>query len=167
MKKILNGIEKVCLIVMSILLAAVIAVLFYQVISRYLFSSSSIWIEEFARYGNVWITIILFGVVIRKDENIRVDILDVLLKRKPVFLKVNAFFIKLMELTFSVVLLISILELLPAAKNRIIPGLGFPMYYVYLSFVIGSVLSIIYILEKTILMIINNSSPDQSESEAK
>ena len=156
MKKVLDLIENICLRMMSVLLVAVIGVLFYQVVSRYLFNSSSIWIEEFARYGNVWITVILFGVVIRRKDNIRVDILEsTVMKNRPVLLKLNELFITLMEMIFCLVLLKSILELIPAARNRIIPGLGFSMFYIYLSFIIGSVICIIYLIERIIADIID------------
>lgn len=155
MKKILDMIENICLRAMSVLLVAVIGVLFYQVVSRYLFSSSSIWIEEFARYGNVWVTVILFGVVIRRKDNIRVDILEsTVMKNRPVLLKLNELFITVMEMIFCLVLLKSILELIPAARNRIIPGLGFSMFYIYLSFIIGSLICIIYLIERVIADII-------------
>ena len=141
---------------MSLLLVTIIVVLFYQVLSRKLFNSSTVWIEEFARYGNVWITLILFSIVIRRDDNIRVDILDRFFKKRPVLYKTNLLFIKLMELIFSFVLLRSILELLPAAQKRTIPGLGISMAYIYLSFVIGSVLCMIYIVEKILCIFLED-----------
>ena len=141
---------------MSLLLVTIIVVLFYQVLSRKLFNSSTVWIEEFARYGNVWITLILFSIVIRRDENIRVDILDRFFRKRPVIYMINLLFIKLMELIFSFVLLRSILELLPKAQKRIIPGLGISMAYIYLSFVIGSVLCMIYIVEKILCIFLED-----------
>ena len=48
--KIIEIIERICLIISIILLVSVILLIFLQIISRYVFSSPYSWTEELARY---------------------------------------------------------------------------------------------------------------------
>lgn len=57
------------------LLIAGLAVLFYGVVTRYLFNSPQAWIYEVARYLVVWGTLIGAAVALRDDRHIQVEIL--------------------------------------------------------------------------------------------
>ncbi|MDS1140104.1 TRAP transporter small permease [Pusillimonas sp. SM2304] len=58
----------------GLLLLAITAVIFINVVMRYAFQSSLSWAEEFARYGVIWITFIGSSVCIYRGLHIAVDV---------------------------------------------------------------------------------------------
>lgn len=58
----------------AILILAITAVIFLNVIQRYFFGSSLSWAEEFSRYAVVWMTFIGASVCVSKGIHIAVDV---------------------------------------------------------------------------------------------
>ena len=52
-----------------------IALIFYGVIMRYVFNEPQAWVEELARYSIIWGTFFGFGLALRHNQHIQVDIL--------------------------------------------------------------------------------------------
>ena len=48
---------------------------FYGVIMRYIFNEPQAWVEELARYSIIWGTFLGFGLALRHNQHIQVDIL--------------------------------------------------------------------------------------------
>ena len=74
-KKILDGIDWLIRIIISFLLLEMTAVIFYQVVLRYLFQGSTIWAEELARYSFIWVVMLASAIAIRRYKHIRIDFL--------------------------------------------------------------------------------------------
>ena len=51
------------------------ALIFYGVIMRYLFNSPQAWVEEVARYSLIWGIFLGFGMALRHNHHIQVDII--------------------------------------------------------------------------------------------
>ncbi len=146
--KFLDYFEKVIMVVLSILLFSIIAILFWQVFTRYAFKSPSIWFEEYARYTSICVTIISYGIVIRNRSMIRIDMLDSFFKENSVWEKMHKLYVLAAEMAFAIIMLVSCNKLLPIAYRRIITGLRIKMYWAYLPFVIGTIIAVIFILER-------------------
>ncbi|WP_434311148.1 TRAP transporter small permease [Hominifimenecus sp. rT4P-3] len=83
MKRLLHGLDdslEEALLVL--LLIAITATIFLQVIMRYLFTNSLSWVEEFSRYCFVWSGFLSLGYCVKKGKTLRVDILLYLLPEK-------------------------------------------------------------------------------------
>lgn len=59
----------------AFLMAAMVAVLFIQVVSRFALGSSLSWSEELARYLFIWLIFLCLGAVTVRGEHIAIDIL--------------------------------------------------------------------------------------------
>lgn len=60
-------------VLLVILLAAIVLVMLYQIIRRYVFNSSLSWSEEFCRYCFIWFMFVAFSYSIRLKSDLRVD----------------------------------------------------------------------------------------------
>jgi TRAP-type C4-dicarboxylate transport system permease small subunit len=149
MRRVLSWIERIINGVSSFLLVLVTVVLSIQVFARYVLNSSTVWSEELARYSIVWLALLTLGVVIRRAEDIRVDFMDHLLTTRPLRVGVGVF-LKLLEIAFMVVLIVSAVRLIPAAHSQMITGLKVPLSYVVWSFVVGPALTLPFLIERIV-----------------
>ena len=69
----MNVIRKTTEAVIIFLFVALVAIVFYQVVSRYIFSDPPSWTEELARYCQVWIILLTSSICIRKGSHLAVD----------------------------------------------------------------------------------------------
>ena len=151
MRRILNLLERSCVIATNALLCVVTVVLFVQVFNRYVLNSTTPWSEVLARYSIVWMTLLGLGLVVRRQEDIRIDIIDGLQSQNLRI--ILGLFIKFLEITFMIVLIVSAIRLLPAASRQIIPGLGVPLSWVYISFAVGPALTLPFLAERALALI--------------
>lgn len=153
MKRLLDKLELALISVASLLLFVVMVVLAIQVYARYVLAASTPWSSEIARYGTVWITMIVWGVVSRRSQEIRVDFLEHYVPG-VVFNKATSVLFKILELIFAIVLAFSAVELMPIAGTQKLVGLGMPMTVVIWAFSIGPLLAVPFLLEGAYNLII-------------
>lgn len=79
MIKILDKVEDTCLIVMF---AAMVGIIFFQVIMRYMFNNSLPWSEELGKFFFVWISWLGISIGHRRNEHIRITLIVDKLPRK-------------------------------------------------------------------------------------
>jgi TRAP-type C4-dicarboxylate transport system permease small subunit len=60
--------------VCQLLLAAIVAIIFYQVVARYFFNRPLAWMEEFGTYAFIWMVMIGAGVAAKDHRHILVDV---------------------------------------------------------------------------------------------
>jgi TRAP-type C4-dicarboxylate transport system permease small subunit len=77
---VLDAIIRKLLIVISGLMTAVV---FLQVICRYVLKNPLVWTEELARYLMIWMAFTSASCVVKKWDNIAVDLFINMLKKKP------------------------------------------------------------------------------------
>lgn len=143
--KFLNAVEFVIRKIIGILMALMVAVMFYQVILRYVFNSSNIWSEEITRYMFVYVSLLGSFVAVRRNSHLKVDFFVGLLKGN-----VYRYF----TIITSIGVLLFLIYLCPLSfklsmdtMKSVSPGLNLPMGYVYLAVPIGSVLMILGMIE--------------------
>lgn len=142
-----ENIEAFLLIILSIV---TVVVIFFQVVMRYVFSSSLVWSEELARYAFIWLVYIGVSYGVKKQAHIAVDAMNWILKKKGQFvlsmissLGVFVFVTLLTYFSYEVVIQI----------NRVSPGMSFPLKYVYAAPMVGFLLCAIRVVQTTILNI--------------
>lgn len=140
-----KGITTLFLITMSILI-------FLQVVSRYVFGNSFTWTEELSRYLFIWLIFLTIGISFKENKHISIDVvLDIL---PPFVQKV------VKQLNYIVLLAISILFVwegyVMVAQMQMFgqtsANLQLPMWWVYLSLPVGFLLTIIRLIQASIIL---------------
>lgn len=144
-KSILDFIENVLTKLVCILLATMTLVITYQVVLRYIFHSSNIWAEEFARYAFVWVVMMGSVIAMRKMKHIRIDFL--IERMSPKVRKGFDLFSLIMMATFLVCLMVYGVKIFMQTGNQISAGLHIPISYIYVSIPISCFLMLLFIIE--------------------
>jgi TRAP-type C4-dicarboxylate transport system permease small subunit len=131
----------VCIVAFAIM----VAVVFYEVVARYVFNQPTFWSEPLARMALVWVVLLGFSLGTRHREHIRVDGLAM---AAPAWLQ--RWFARLRWLAalgFAAVLLVWGVPL--AIQNLVqdIPGLEISVFWVYLAVPICAFFVVLYVLE--------------------
>lgn len=151
--KFLNVIEFICRKIVGILMALMVIIMCYQVILRYIFSSSNIWSEEITRYMFVYVCLLGSFVAVRRNSHLQVDFLINFLHGnvKKYFTLITsiiviAFLVYLFPLSYNLAL---------DTMNSISPGLNLPMGFVYAAIPIGTFLMILGMIEVVLKKLTN------------
>ncbi|PID21756.1 C4-dicarboxylate ABC transporter permease [Sporosarcina sp. P3] len=126
----------------------IVALVFLQVLSRYVFNISVGWSAELARYLLIWITWISMSYTIRKNDHIKITLL---VDRLPVNVqKVVQVLVVLLWSVFAFVMAIVGTQVVQTLKlmGQKTSTLGLPMWVVYLIIPIGGVLMLIRLVQR-------------------
>ncbi|ARF14928.1 TRAP transporter small permease [Sporosarcina ureae] len=126
----------------------IVALVFLQVLSRYVFNISVGWSAELARYLLIWITWISMSYTIRKNDHIKITLL---VDRLPMNVqKVVQVIVVLLWSVFAFVMAIVGTQVVQTLKlmGQKTSTLGLPMWVVYLIIPIGGVLMLIRLVQR-------------------
>ena len=126
------------------LMIEMVAVIFFQVVSRYCFGIAHFWAEEMAVFSMIWL--VFLGSVIAESRNDHTRItffVNLLPQRMGAY--VNSFS-DLLCIIFLAVLTVKSSDVISIAMKNISTGVRIPMGFVYLSLPIGGILMILYFL---------------------
>lgn len=136
---------------LGILMASLVALIFFQVLNRFILHIPAAWTEEMGRYNFVWLS--LFGSVkaLKERAHLSVDILVTNLKgRKKVFADI---IVELLTLVFSVILLVT-------GYSYTISNIGvncefgtFPIFIIYMAVPIVAFLLCVISLDQVVMNI--------------
>lgn len=119
----------------SLLLLAVLGLVVFQVVTRYLLNSPVAWTEELARFALIWLTFIGAAYVAAKGRHVTVVVGSSLLGvRGRALLQA---FASLVVVAVCVVLVIAAPEFLRTAGRTSSPAASIPMAWVYGAAVLG------------------------------
>jgi TRAP-type C4-dicarboxylate transport system permease small subunit len=133
--------------VIVFLFAVLVAVVFYQVVARYIFNDPPSWSEELARYCQVWIVLLTSSVCIRKGSHLAVDYIGHRLN-EGLKKKLNIFLNALMALYVLVVTLFG-WKLMIVGQYQLSPALQVKLSFVYVIFPLSGVLMLLEAVIKT------------------
>lgn len=124
-------------VIMVLTLVAIIVVMTFQIIRRYIFNDSLTWSEEFCRYCYIWMMFVSFSYSIHLRADLRVDALVLML---PAWLKKGLdFVILLICLGFTAFLFYhsfgTVAAVIKTGETSV--ALHLPMYVVYSASVVG------------------------------
>lgn len=126
------------------LMAAMAVLVFANVVSRYLFSYSIIWVEELTRYMMVWVGFIGSGLVLRFGAHIAVDVFQDLLPTRGAQ-ALRALIAVMLAVTFVAMAWLGF-RYVAFAWDQETPVLNWNFGIVYLAIPIGSVLMLSHLL---------------------
>lgn len=134
MKIIRKAVEATIVSFFIILVAAV----FLQVISRYIFNRPPAWSEELARYCQVWIILLASSICIRKGSHLAVDYLSSFISRGV--RKGMEIFISILIVFYTAVLTVYGFRLMLVGQYQVSPAMQINMSLVYIIFPLGGAL---------------------------
>lgn len=114
---------------LALVLAAMVAVTFAQVVLRYVFDAGFPWAEEFSRYCFVWIVFLGSAVAFHRGLHIGVDLITARFARP--WRKAAAITTALLVAGFCGVIVVASLPVLRVNALQVSPALELQMSYVY------------------------------------
>lgn len=151
-RRAMSIIERICLILSSIFIVVMATVLMYQVIMRYFFHNATSWSDEVATTSFVWSVMLAIPIGIRRHEHVAVEYFINLLPA----IGVRAMHILIDVATAATMAIIGYfaVNLLESANRQLLSGISLaagidvPMSWVYIAVPIGSVVTILFCLER-------------------
>lgn len=138
---------------MAILLCLIVIIMGLQVIMRYVFNSSLPWSEELVRYFFVWTSFLSLSYCIKNESSIKVvQLINIMPKRVQYYMKVITNIIILLFLILLTKISIEVV-VNTYLKHTTSPAVGLPMYLVQFSTVLGFILSVIRIIQSSLVTI--------------
>jgi TRAP-type C4-dicarboxylate transport system permease small subunit len=137
-----NPVELAC----GALMVAITAVVFLQVVSRYVFNYPFDWPEELARYLFVWVALLGAALALRRGAHFSID---ALLKRFPAKwrLIISLLIHTALEI-FTLVVSVKGFQLALRVREQLSPGMEVSMTYAYLSVPVSFAIMFKYILSE-------------------
>jgi TRAP-type C4-dicarboxylate transport system permease small subunit len=126
------------------LMASMAALVFANVITRYVFNHSIIWVEELTQYQMIWVAYLGAGLALRESRHVAVDTLQDLL---PAALRRHLrMLLALAMAAFLVVLTVLGAQIAAFTWNQETPVLGLPTGLPYLAVPIGAAGMLMHLL---------------------
>ncbi|SDI40319.1 TRAP-type C4-dicarboxylate transport system, small permease component [Alteribacillus persepolensis] len=141
MKHLLERLNSGISNVLFLFLAAMVLLIFFQVVSRVIFGSSFPWIEELARYLMIWVTFLGASIAFKTGSHVGIDFF--VQKFRPSVYKgilVAAF---LATAAFLLILFVQGIHIVSQAMVQQSSALQVPMGYVYLVIPVSALFMII------------------------
>lgn len=146
MNKLRNILNKVIEVICMILLAFMVVVGTWQIITRYVLNNPSTVSEDLLIYSFVWMALLGTAYVFGKKDHMTMVFFRQKLERKSPKLKMGLnIMTELVVIIFSaLVLVLGGVQISMLAMGQISPALGIPMGYIYLALPLSGIITIIY-----------------------
>jgi len=132
---------------LSLILWAIVVIMFIQVIARYIFNSSLTWSEEVSRYLFIWLSFIGMSYCVKKGSHMRIDIIEQFFPKLKNGLMVIG---DVCFLGFTLYMIGPGFTVIQSLKNsgQTSPAAGIPMYIVYTVLLVDFFLVVVRLLQK-------------------
>lgn len=148
-KKLLNGLWRLEIGLVAGLMLVISALVFTQVLTRYVFMYSLPWLEELTRFLMVWMVMLGTAVAVKEKQHIVIDIASLFLKTpKALFYYQKT--LSVIGIVFSVTLAVlshTVVER-TASYGQLSGAMRAPMYLANGSFLVAAVLMSLHYLEE-------------------
>lgn len=128
----------------ALILAALVAVVFYIFLGRYVLHVSTMWGEPFSLLCLVWLSLLGSVLVVRKNEHLRVTMFDEKLGEKGMAL--TDLLSSLCILVFSIFLIVYGAQLTQKGAANNMAGINVPYAVMYVSLPVTGVLNILALI---------------------
>ena len=126
------------------MMALMVALVFANVVSRYLFNRSFIWAEELSQYLMVWVTFLGAGLALRQGRHVAVEMLQDALPG-PIG-RAMRFLVAVLVIAFLVVLAILGFQIVLFAWEQETPAMNISAGIPYLAVPVGALLFLAHFL---------------------
>jgi TRAP-type C4-dicarboxylate transport system permease small subunit len=134
---------KLLLGICFVLMLAMVAIIFGQVVARYAFSNSLTWSEEVGRYLFVWMTFLGTALAVRNRSHVALDVL--IGKLPPLLRKPVIAFGYLTMMALACVMIYAAVNMMTLGSRQVSAALQIPMKWVYLVLPVSGVMIIFYL----------------------
>jgi TRAP-type C4-dicarboxylate transport system permease small subunit len=125
------------------MMTAMVAMVFTNVVSRYIWNYSFIWAEELSQYLMVWITFLGAGLALREGRHVAVEVLQ---DRLPVKTRKGMrHLVAVLIIAFLVTLVVLGFQFSAFAWEQETPVLNIPLGIPYLAVPLGALLLLVHI----------------------
>jgi TRAP-type C4-dicarboxylate transport system permease small subunit len=146
-----------------VLLVAMVLLVFLQIVSRAVFSSSFAWTEEASRFLMIWVTFLGASFAFQYGAHISIEAFVTKLSQHVG--KAVQVIGALACIAFFIVMIVKGIEIIDRAMIQRSPALGIPMGYVYLVIPISATLMTINVIDVMLKSIKSKSTEDQAVRE--
>ncbi|WP_434310349.1 TRAP transporter small permease [Hominifimenecus sp. rT4P-3] len=164
MKKVLKAIDDHAEeLILVLLMSAIVLVMLYQIIRRYIFNDSLSWSEEFCRYCFIWFMFIGYSYSVHQKIDLRMDAVVSQLPGKIQRL-VNLLG-ELICFGLTVLLFVSSFRSVQAVirTGETSTGLHLPMWVVYLSMIIGYGMAVFRYIQRLIREFVRKQGEEKKQ----
>ncbi|SFM46980.1 TRAP transporter small permease [Thermodesulforhabdus norvegica] len=147
-RSVLNTISRGLTLVCIVFMAAIVAVLFYAVVMRYVFHNPPSWSMEVSRLMFLWTVMLGSALVTRENSHIQITFILNALPKTP-----RTIWMVTMNLAMLFICLIIITEgirIYPTVSEALSPSLGLSMGWFYLCIPVGAFFMALYVTENLI-----------------
>ena len=143
--RFLNVLTKILKAILVVFLSAMVLIMIYQVIMRYVFSDAPSWCEELTLYIGIFSIMLGLGIASRSDSHLQVDFLTRLYKpRVRCFMAALWSVVTIILMALFATYSISLMVNHATARSVTLP---ITMKQIYAAFPIGSAILILYSIE--------------------
>lgn len=128
-----------------ILLVIMVLLVFFQIVSRAMFSTSFSWTNELARYMMVWLAFLGGGIAFQHRAHIGIEAIVERFSGK--WRKFIQLVVMVICIVFFVILIVTGIEFTTSSMTQSSPALNIPMGLVYLALPISGVLQILNVVD--------------------
>ncbi len=133
------------------MLFLMVALVFFQVLARYVFYISPIGPEELARYLMIWMAFLVAGGAVRSGEHITIDLVPMIIRSKATLKGVRIILDIIGLVAVTILFYLGLKYLLYSLKSgETSTGLQFPMWFSTSCVFVGSLLMTLNYLVKVI-----------------
>ena len=125
------------------MMAAMVAMVFWNVVSRYIWNYSYIWAEELSQYLMVWITFLGAGLALREGRHVAVELLQDRLSTKA--RRTMRYVIVGLIVAFLIVLVVVGFRFAAFAMEQETPVMNIPLGIPYLAVPLGALVLLAHI----------------------
>lgn len=147
MKKIMQGVELLAVIILLLLSGIVIL----QIVLRNFFNTGFVWVEELSRFLLLSMVLISAPVVFFKGEHVKFDLLS--RKLPAVQRRIHTMGIIVLIVFFYCCYIVSHLMLMKNSGNVLSPSLNIPNKYFFLAGLLGAIIAIAAGIDRLISML--------------
>ncbi|QJT08739.1 TRAP transporter small permease [Oceanidesulfovibrio marinus] len=149
MEKLLKFVRAVLFYISVIAMGAMLAIIFYQVITRYVFNFSPDWSEELARMLFVWVVFLGSALIMGEEGHLAVQILPRKFEGTAFgdFLQIC---INVCSYIFIGLLIVQGTKMTRTMSFQTSPGLGLSMSFVYFVMPLSGLLMLLYLIKDSI-----------------
>ena len=155
MERLFFALRKILYFISIAAIALMLVIIFFQVISRYIFGYTFDWSEELSRFLFVWVVFIGSALIIGDKGHMAVQLLPDMLsgKRTGFYLQI---FIKLASLAFILLLIGQGSKMTRTMMFQTAPALNLPMGIVYAIIPVSGVLMLLYLIRDSLVLFAEN-----------
>ncbi|MCI8652187.1 MAG: TRAP transporter small permease [Angelakisella sp.] len=143
--RFLDRLEKLFLMILGLLLAAMTGIMVYQVVLRYLFHRPNVWAEEVVKFLFAWVCFVGAPVCMRRNSHLKVDFLLLKLPESIRYLWQSV--IVLLSIAFAAVIVPISIPMVRQVVGQYSLGAHVPMWIPYLSVPFGGVFLVVFGVE--------------------